>query len=322
MKYVTLFIYALSFSIIINSQTLDTAIFQYSNSSCMIDGYNESIWDTIAENAITYLIDGDSYPDSLDCSGFFKALWHEDSLFIFVQAVDDSMSDAAANPWENDGFEIYFDLDNSKDEQFTSDCYQFRFNINSSMITGRTGLDTWTPPTVDFVLDVEDNIRRLEVVFPLTELGFQGAVNHSLMGFDLQILDNDGTGREAALAWNDNNHQAWENPSKMGTVMFVGGPDSEPEDSTPNNNSDGINLTNKSEIFIYPNPAKGYFTVSSDESIKEIIIYSLDGNVIYSNNKNLLNEIRINTSDFNRGLYIINLLFENKIRYNRKLLLQ
>ncbi|MFC2138777.1 sugar-binding protein, partial [Bacteroidota bacterium] len=303
MKRLTFLLFVLGIGLFIKSQSLDTALFKYSNSGSYIDGFNEAIWDSIAENAITYLIDGDNYPDSLDCSGFFKAFWHKDSLFIFVQAVDDSMSDASANPWENDGFEIYFDLDNSKDDQFTDDCYQFRFNINSQSITGRKGLNTWTPPTVDFVLAVEDNVRRLEVVFPLTKLGFQGDINNSLMGFDLQILDNDGNGREAALAWNDNNHEAWENPSKMGTIKFIGGTNSEPQDTTPSDSTTDIILSNSLAISIYPNPVISYFTVKANELINQITLYTLDGKVLLKSNNINKNVISMKTEGIGKGIY-------------------
>ncbi len=317
------FLIAIAFVLVIKiglkSQVADTAIFQYSNGTCVIDGFAEPIWDTLAENAITYLIDGDIYPDSLDCSGFFKAFWHEDSLFIFAQAIDDSISDESANEWENDGFEIYFDLDNSKDDQFTNDCYQFRFNVKSSNITGRVGINTWVPPTVDFSLVVNNNIRTLEVVFPLIELGFKGQINNQLMGFDLQILDNDGDGREAALAWHDNEHHAWDIPAMMGTIMFSNG--QEPEAIDTIDTTDGIQLVNDINLIIYPNPATSNFTIKAEESIKQISIYSIDGksvfNSIYGNTKN----VNINVSGIVDGLFLLYIEMNNNLLIKKKLII-
>ncbi|NOQ25857.1 MAG: T9SS type A sorting domain-containing protein [Bacteroidales bacterium] len=71
---------------------------------------------------------------------------------------------------------------------------------------------------------------------------------------------------------------------------------------------------NAKHIKVYPNPATGYFNIEfkSEEIINElnISIYSIDGKLVYSNNK-LINdnfiEEQINVKNMNTGIYIIKL---------------
>lgn len=76
-----------------------------------------------------------------------------------------------------------------------------------------------------------------------------------------------------------------------------------------------IEETNK-ELFIYPNPAKDYLDIISQENIKEIDIYNIIGQ------KQQINIIgnyssRIDISSLNSGSYIINLITD-KGRYRKK----
>jgi hypothetical protein len=261
--------------------------------SVVIDGNMDEIWNSLDSYAITYLINGLNYPSASDCSGYFKACWNNDSLFLMIYGIDDVISTNSANPWENDGFEVYFDMDNSKDTVYKKDNYQFRFNLNSSDITGTNGNIDYNPPTVNFAIkSYPEHYSILEVVFPLVELGMAPSVNNKYMGFDVQILDNDGAGREAAMAWHNNQHEAYFNPSKMGTVYI-----SSEIISSVNSNS----LTYK----IYPNPVRDYLNIASDLNFNDITIRSIDGKIcLVKRFDNVCNQT-IDLSKLNPGIYFL-----------------
>jgi hypothetical protein len=119
------------------------------------------------------------------------------------------------------------------------------------------------------------------------------------MGFDLQILDNDGSGREAAMAWNNNEHEAYFNPSKMGTVQF---------------NSEIItnSFTAVSRHYsLYPNPVEDILVLESDISISTIRIISVDGRFISEANCDQSFSQRLDLSQLKKGLYFIEIIGES-----------
>jgi hypothetical protein len=73
-------------------------------------------------------------------------------------------------------------------------------------------------------------------------------------------------------------------------------------------NSLGINEISLNTFYnIYPNPSKGTFNISSNNSIKEVILYDIQGNEIEKINCNNENHKNINLEHITNGLYIIEL---------------
>lgn len=280
----------------------DTTIVQIMNigEEIIIDGRADQTWESIPSNPITHMIDGNDYPLTEDCSGYFKAFWARDSLFVLIHAIDDITGNNADNPWENDGYEIYLDLDNSKDEEYKEDNYQFRFNVNSNDITGREGLNDWSPPAVDFAIFIEEGeYRNLEVVFPLLSLGMQKPTGNQLMGFDCQILDNDGAGREAALAWNNNQHEAWFNPSMMGTVELVGGSTIREE-------------IYRDKIICYPNPVSDVLIIEALMPMNKVSIFSVKGQLQLEKTGFTNGRVILNLQHLSAGYKLIKIVFEDR----------
>jgi len=266
------------------------------NSTIAIDGAIDEVWNLFDAHPLLYMIDGETYPDSADCSGYFKACWKEDSLFVLLFAVDDIIGTSSPNAWENDGYEIYFDMDNSKDEEYQDDNYQFRFNVGSSDVTGREGLNSYDPPDVDFaIITYPENYRILEVVFPLVEFGKAQPIAETYVGFDCQILDNDGSGREVALAWNNNEHEAYFNPSKMGTIYL-------------SNNTVNSLPVNTLSFNVYPNPVKSTLYIHSDIRLKEIKILSVDGRICMIKQIDDEQLYSIPLNDLTPGIYLVHII--------------
>ena len=75
-------------------------------------------------------------------------------------------------------------------------------------------------------------------------------------------------------------------------------------------------------FIVYPNPSSGKFTISSKSNISAIEIYNILGERVYSDSKfNYQTSNNIDLSDQGKGIYIIN-IYEGKLMYIRKIVLQ
>ena len=83
----------------------------------------------------------------------------------------------------------------------------------------------------------------------------------------------------------------------------------------------GINEVETHEFTMYPNPANDRFTIESESAILEINIYSATGSKVY-NNTDRSNSLKIETSEWNKGYYLVNLRFENGYVLSKKMIIQ
>ena len=77
------------------------------------------------------------------------------------------------------------------------------------------------------------------------------------------------------------------------------------------NLSSVTNEIKNNNTYIYPNPNKGKFTINSNnELVNQVQIYSLDGKLIFTQYINEINP-KITIPQISKGIYLINILFEN-----------
>lgn len=266
-----------------------------------IDGVQDNIWSLLEENEIIYQIDGTNYPQTNDCSGYFKAFWNNDSLYVLIFAKDDFLYTNDPTVYLNDGFEIYINVNNVKDTVYTVDCYQFRFTPGSNDITGRHGINYLPIPPVKFAIDVnEGSSRTIEAVFPLVDvLGKLSNVQvDDTIGFEIEILDNDGSGREHVLSWNNNEHMAWYNPAKMGIMVF-------------GENMNSFAGYKSDRPIIYPIPANKFAYIESENPINSWSVYSIQGQLVNSEYNIHQTEVIIPINNLNAGIYLLQIKYTN-----------
>jgi hypothetical protein len=291
----------------VNAQ--EVAEIPHINSGIVVDGLTDDVWNLLEEHPITYQIDGSVYPSTSDCSGSFKAFWNKDTLYVMIFALDDTLYLRNNTVYLNDGFEIYLNVDHTKDTVYTENCYQFRFTPGSNIITGRWGENVWTPPTVDFAIHINPGSgRTIEAVFPLAALGKDTPVAEGdSMGFEIEILDNDGFGREHVMSWNNNLHMAYYNPTHMGTIIY-----SENTITTVKNPAIPV-------ISVYPNPVTDHLLVQSPGLFDEVVIFSTEGQIIYDRKGLSTTSMSLDVIDFKPGIYILNVKMLNGSQVNYKL---
>jgi hypothetical protein len=83
----------------------------------------------------------------------------------------------------------------------------------------------------------------------------------------------------------------------------------------------GVNDDLSSKVSVFPNPAKNIIIISSDKFINKINIYDITGRLLLKENQ-LMKNSTIDLSEFNRGILIINIKFEDNTAYNNVIIKQ
>jgi len=109
--------------------------------------------------------------------------------------------------------------------------------------------------------------------------------------------------------------------------LIIVGAKTTPEDPVGHNffikiSENGEVLTNTFSPFenpginIYPNPCLDYITIDNEDISGEACysIYTLDGRLLENKSLGAAKEVKINTSEFNSGMYILHILNRNSIR--------
>jgi len=161
-----------------------------------------------------------------DISAIIVTMWDDANIYIDVDITDDLLDNAATNSWERDQVEVYFDMDNSKqdvDNGFDDNDRQIAFLWN----TDNTGV--LDGAAISEQMDTE-NGWHLDIMVPFSALmdGFVPAEG-TVIGFDVHVADNDGADtRDTKLSWMAVADEAWHNASYMGELRLLADGRTEP----------------------------------------------------------------------------------------------
>jgi len=280
-----------------------------------IDGVaDEASWGP--QSDITEMFTKTGITNAADFSGFIKLTWDKTNLYLFASVTDDTETDypGTGDVYTFDCVEIFQDLDTSiviaagaYITGDTADQIQLRFNRG---VDTATGSKPRNDVSYEFAETNSSTGWTLEVALPWVGFMPVGSVPEDIndwlskaLGFDCQIADNDGSGRDGQGMWdadgnpgvNANEDNAWKDTRVFGVITFVGLMCGECSSVKSNFIRDNIK--------IYPNPAD-----------KEIIIKELDGvssieflNSLGQTIKNIevnASEITLDVSDLATGIYI------------------
>jgi hypothetical protein len=81
--------------------------------------------------------------NSADLSGNFKALWDNTYLYVLADITDDKLVNDSPNIYDDDGVEVYVDINNDKATTYGSNDVQYSFGWNdgttvNSLPSGRS----------------------------------------------------------------------------------------------------------------------------------------------------------------------------------------
>ena len=82
-----------------------------------IDGHKDALWDNLPWYRMSDIITAAVPASAEDISGQFKAGYHDNAMYLFIEVTDDvSYGNPADQPWQRDSVELYVDLPRVADD--------------------------------------------------------------------------------------------------------------------------------------------------------------------------------------------------------------
>jgi hypothetical protein len=179
-----------------------------------IDGTIDASW---GGYPATNIAQGFNSPPDLAAN--FKTRYDATYLYVLVDVTDDVVQNDAGNNWDNDGIEIFIDINNDKSGTYGSNDFQFAF------VTGNTTVYEYQHNAitgVTFARGTKTGGYIMEVRIPWTTLTLGSAPSAgSYVGFDVGVNDDDNNGvRDNQLSWNDGTFSEYNNTALFGTLQI------------------------------------------------------------------------------------------------------
>ena len=186
-----------------------------------IDGTVDAIWNnaSVVSASATKLLSG-TVTNAADLSGNFKALWDNTNLYVLANVSDDVLKHDSQNAYDDDGIEVYVDINNDKATTYGANDVQYSFDWNNGTTIGVLPSGRLTTG-ISYAIVTVTGGYAVEASIPWSTLQGTPAVNQ-LVGIDFMINDDDDGGtRDGKLSWNASSDSAWTDPSKMGTGQLM-----------------------------------------------------------------------------------------------------
>lgn len=186
----------------------------------VIDGVIDAVWanDNVPKIAINRGVTG-MILSTNDLSGNFKALWDASYLYILGNIVDEEKINESAEVYNDDGLEIFIDINNDKATSYGANDVQYTFGWNDGVLIASNPSGRATTG-INYSMVESTNGYTFEARIPWTTLKGSPVVGQKV-GFDLHINDDDDGGeRDAKLAWTSTSDDTWQDPSLLGTVVL------------------------------------------------------------------------------------------------------
>lgn len=200
------------------------------NSSMILDGL-ENDWDNVPKRKLRMELDlGSPIESKIDLSSYFKILWDDDYLHVFVSVQDQEINLTGTELYERDGVEFYFDGDNSKNvapglpTSFPPQAYDtnddfFRFlPFETSAFAAYEIINTIS---FEFKIMITNKGYDVEIKMPFSDLPELSSDAGSEFGFEFQVNDNDNNQRQNFLKWNSSLDNSYFDPSTFATAILV-----------------------------------------------------------------------------------------------------
>ncbi|MBP8304250.1 MAG: hypothetical protein KBE04_09005 [Phycisphaerae bacterium] len=209
----------------------------------VIDGVGNGVWADVT--AIPMLITemtntASAAPENAaDLSASFKALYDDTNFYLFVD-IQDSLVDLTFSDYQGDGIEVYFDGDYSHGDRYDGiNDNQIRItagdiqlaDINSSLPIEGTQFKVLRTAG-GYAIEAAFPLSALQIYpsadpAPVLDAGGNpipgtGIAPNNVIGFEMQINDDDGGGRQTLMRWYSDDNNSYQNPGLFGQARLVG----------------------------------------------------------------------------------------------------
>ncbi len=283
-----------------------------------VDGVaDEDVWGTAAENPIDRVFSGETaITGASDLSGYWKGVWNDDGIYLFVSVTDDiHYTDADfGQTWEKDKVEVYFDmnLDNLQDGAGAGGGYSADATTNNGHYQdapdANDGDYAWKDASTVTIL-VDGTNYTYEEFFAWDDLidadgNAIAPANGTVMGFDVYICDNDGPDGHGGVA---RQRLVWSNDNANTDASLVAG-----ENWTSMDNAGlltlsdavGVHSAPEATISVYPNPANGGKLTLTNLNAANVNLYNAVGQCVV--NQAVTSKVTtIDVSELPAGVYFV-----------------
>jgi hypothetical protein len=218
-------------------------------------------WAHYTDQAVDNAIIGDAAPGPQDLSASFRMAWSAEALLVHVLVTDEQVVSSSETDYSNDNVEVYVDADNSRPSSYGARQFQFRVVAGSEDVFEKEGRSDGVAARYAS----SDDGYTVTLTIPWTTLGVTASAG-AFIGLEVQVADNDGSGRESKLAWSATEDNAWEDPSVFGKARLS----DQPTASAPPRRASG---TSASRIRF----RRSARTLLLPDGAVEVALYAIDG---------------------------------------------
>ena len=187
-----------------------------------IDGVMDGAWTPQPMNVLSIDIDGTA-PEAADLSGYWKAMWDDENLYLLFVTVDDVVVDWPGSQfWNYDMTELFLDMDYSRNDdvvRYDENDFQLYFPRDGQAARNNGPAPVSFP--LNYVQKTQGTTTVVELALPWSELTV--SPSHGMpIGIDVYMKDND-TGeasRDAQISWSPSMDVAWKHPALFGTAIL------------------------------------------------------------------------------------------------------
>lgn len=184
----------------------------------VIDGEADPVWRTCTAWPIDHLIlQSDAMPEPNDISGSIQMLWDDHGLYLLIRVTDDTLVNTDPRLYENDGVEVYVDLQGDKTPEYGSDDFHFVYVQGHEPMVVVQGTEV---PEIAAAQTESEAGYQMEIALPFSALSADSIIQ-SFVGIEVQINDNDKDRLEDKLAWLEKEDNAYVSPAHLGTIRLA-----------------------------------------------------------------------------------------------------
>ncbi|WP_427180209.1 endo-1,4-beta-xylanase [Paenibacillus sp. TC-CSREp1] len=172
-----------------------------------IDGEKDAKWNKVAPFQVMPLNPG---------GGAFaeaRAMWSGQDLYLFIDVTDPNIITNATDPWDQDSVEIFLDENHQRTPFYQYDDAQFRISADNVA----TFAGSASPGRLQSAVKKTAKGYQVEAKIRLQSLTPKAG---EVIGFELQVNDNQGNNNKSTAKWNDLTNDSWKNTSQYGIVTF------------------------------------------------------------------------------------------------------
>jgi endoglucanase len=262
-----------------------------------VDGTIDPIWNNagVLPQAFTNILQT-GITNTADLSGDFKALWDNNYLYILGNVQDNVLNQDSPNAWDDDGVEVYIDINNDKAGTYAANDVEYNFEYNNNgAVTANPGTRPIT--NVNYVILPTTGGYIFEARIPWTTV-LGSPVVGQLVGFDFHVNDDDDGGvRDSKLAWTATADDAWQFTSSFGTAVL----------------EDVLSILSRTEevaetqLNVFPNPVLNSLTIQQlDMQFNTATLLDMCGNRMQTITLHQLSET-LSVDNLAQGIYILKL---------------